>query len=254
MAGEQSAYSATGNPILITDTYMSDIADAIRAKTGSVDTYTPAQMASAISAIETGGSSSSYLKTAIETRPAVSYPSRLMVSRVDSSSSTANNYIYGVYKEYESFSNVVAALTTHPFAIKARVNSYYCYYIFTPEGWAYTQEQGFNYWEPSYQVNSSSSNNNIWVSNASSNSQTVYRPIVNTNEANLCFATEEVLGSSPITRATKGISTAWPAASYDTLWLYNKKPNDTYTTETSPNKYWLFVNEYVNAFDKWGNT
>lgn len=60
MAGEQSAYSATGNPILITDTYMSDIADAIRAKTGSVDTYTPAQMASAISAIETGGGSSAY--------------------------------------------------------------------------------------------------------------------------------------------------------------------------------------------------
>ena len=57
MAGEQSAYTATGNPILITDTYMSDIADAIRAKTGSVDTYTPAQMASAISAIETGSSS-----------------------------------------------------------------------------------------------------------------------------------------------------------------------------------------------------
>lgn len=57
MAGEQSAYTATGNPILITDTYMSDIANAIRAKTGSVDTYTPAQMASAISAIETGGSS-----------------------------------------------------------------------------------------------------------------------------------------------------------------------------------------------------
>lgn len=57
MAGEQSAYTATGNPILITDTYMSDIADAIRTKTGSVDTYTPAQMATAISAIETGGSS-----------------------------------------------------------------------------------------------------------------------------------------------------------------------------------------------------
>lgn len=57
MAGEQSDYSTTGNPIIITDTYMYEIADAIRAKTGSLDTYTPAQMASAISAIETGGSS-----------------------------------------------------------------------------------------------------------------------------------------------------------------------------------------------------
>lgn len=41
---------------LITEDYLTDIADAIRAKNGSSDTYTPPQMAAAIAAIPTGGS------------------------------------------------------------------------------------------------------------------------------------------------------------------------------------------------------
>ena len=40
---------------LITEAYLTDIADAIRAKNGSSDTYTPPQMAAAIAAIPTGG-------------------------------------------------------------------------------------------------------------------------------------------------------------------------------------------------------
>lgn len=40
---------------LITEGYLTDIADAIRAKNGSSDTYTPPQMAAAIAAIPTGG-------------------------------------------------------------------------------------------------------------------------------------------------------------------------------------------------------
>lgn len=40
---------------LITEAYLTDIADAIRAKNGSSDTYTPPQMAAAIGAIPTGG-------------------------------------------------------------------------------------------------------------------------------------------------------------------------------------------------------
>ena len=40
---------------LITETYLEDIANAIRAKNGSSDTYTPPQMAAAIQAIPTGG-------------------------------------------------------------------------------------------------------------------------------------------------------------------------------------------------------
>ena len=40
---------------MITEGYLTDIADAIRAKNGSSDTYTPPQMAAAIAAIPTGG-------------------------------------------------------------------------------------------------------------------------------------------------------------------------------------------------------
>lgn len=40
---------------LITEARLTDIADAIRAKNGSSDTYTPPQMAAAIAAIPTGG-------------------------------------------------------------------------------------------------------------------------------------------------------------------------------------------------------
>lgn len=39
--------------VLITETYIEDIADAIRDKNGTENTYTPAQMAQAIEDIET---------------------------------------------------------------------------------------------------------------------------------------------------------------------------------------------------------
>lgn len=41
--------------VLVTEQYLEDIADSIRAKNGSANTYTPAQMANAISAINTSG-------------------------------------------------------------------------------------------------------------------------------------------------------------------------------------------------------
>lgn len=41
--------------VVVNDTYLSDIADAIRAKNGSSDTYKPSEMADAISAISGGG-------------------------------------------------------------------------------------------------------------------------------------------------------------------------------------------------------
>lgn len=44
-----------GTLALVTEEYIEDIADAIRSKNGKTDTYTPAEMAVAISAIETGG-------------------------------------------------------------------------------------------------------------------------------------------------------------------------------------------------------
>ena len=40
--------------VLITESYLDDIANAIRGKNGSIDTYTPAQMAAAVAAIPTG--------------------------------------------------------------------------------------------------------------------------------------------------------------------------------------------------------
>lgn len=43
---------------------MSDIADAIRAKNGTSDTYKPAEMAAAISAIQTGTDTSDATATA----------------------------------------------------------------------------------------------------------------------------------------------------------------------------------------------
>lgn len=39
--------------VLITETYLENIADAIREKNGSEDSYTPAQMATAIENIQT---------------------------------------------------------------------------------------------------------------------------------------------------------------------------------------------------------
>lgn len=43
--------------VLVTESYLEDIADAIRAKLDSSDTYTPGQMAAGIQSIPTGGSS-----------------------------------------------------------------------------------------------------------------------------------------------------------------------------------------------------
>lgn len=50
----------TETPVIVNQEHLQDIADAIRAKNGSIDTYTPAQMAAAISALETGGGGISF--------------------------------------------------------------------------------------------------------------------------------------------------------------------------------------------------
>jgi surface protein len=44
--------------VLVTDTYLTNIGNAIRSKNGTTDTYKPSEMASAIENIETGGGSS----------------------------------------------------------------------------------------------------------------------------------------------------------------------------------------------------
>lgn len=52
--------------VLITDTYLSDIAGAIRGKLGVQSTYTPPQMAGAIASIPTGGAPVLQSKTVTE--------------------------------------------------------------------------------------------------------------------------------------------------------------------------------------------
>ena len=63
--------------VLLTDTHLSDIADAIRNKNGSTTTYTPGQMAAAINAIPTGGGGSVTLQdktyTPSETGATITY-------------------------------------------------------------------------------------------------------------------------------------------------------------------------------------
>lgn len=49
--------------VVVSESHLEDIADAIRAKNGTSDTYTPAQMATAISNISGGGSSAPTLQT-----------------------------------------------------------------------------------------------------------------------------------------------------------------------------------------------
>lgn len=49
--------------VLVTESHLEDIADSIRAKTGSKDTFTPGQMAGAIDDIQTGGGGSVIVKT-----------------------------------------------------------------------------------------------------------------------------------------------------------------------------------------------
>lgn len=44
--------------VLVTENYLSDIADAIRSKNSSTDTYTPAEMGNAIRSLPSGGGSS----------------------------------------------------------------------------------------------------------------------------------------------------------------------------------------------------
>lgn len=251
MAGEQSAYTATGNPILITDTYMSDIADAIRTKTGSVDTYTPAQMASAISAIETGGGSSSdAFITAMETNKGLSYPGRYQFSRIDYSPSTTN-YLLGIFKEYEGFTACRDGLISYPFAIVAKRGNYYTIFIFTPTGWAYTLAKNYNYWAPTYTYGygtSLSTPINIWIASGSSSQlyREMKRPLLYPTTPVLCFATEEVLGSAAVPASAKSNTTPTIYGNRTPhLWLYNKAPQDEYTTTTEPNKRWLYSTEYI---------
>lgn len=67
--------------VLVTEDYLSNIADAIRYKSGSSDTYTPADMAQAIMDIDGGGGGGS----------------TLLMSQGQMSSSTAREYMTATF-------------------------------------------------------------------------------------------------------------------------------------------------------------
>lgn len=80
--------------VLVTDTYLEDIADSIRAKNGSSDTYTPSQMSTAIDNLPSGGGSIQSLddfKGAIQ---------------------SWNNYLEGLPDTYPAYTNDSVTLYT----------------------------------------------------------------------------------------------------------------------------------------------
>lgn len=78
--------------VLVTETYLEDIADAIRAKNGLSDTYMPSEMATAISNISSGGtartSADLTVSGATVTAPAGTYASAASKSVASGSAST----------------------------------------------------------------------------------------------------------------------------------------------------------------------
>lgn len=59
--------------VLVTDTHLTNIANAIRSKKGTSDTYKPSEMANAISNIETGSGGDTSMEDGIITRQGTTY-------------------------------------------------------------------------------------------------------------------------------------------------------------------------------------
>ena len=68
--------------VLVTDTHLTDIANAIRDKNGTEDTYKPSEMASAIESIETGGADTSEIEDAFITHTLSGYYANDRVTKV----------------------------------------------------------------------------------------------------------------------------------------------------------------------------
>ena len=114
---------------IITESYLTDIADAIRGKTGGSDTYTPAQMAGAITAIPTGSTaeliysgtvtssttstSSVLLATlALGTQAYTKY--KIVYVQIRDNAGPRNGYFYGsdsYFYNYYKANNATTALT-----------------------------------------------------------------------------------------------------------------------------------------------
>lgn len=87
--------------VLVTDTYLYNIADSIRAKNGSSDTYTPLQMATAISNIPSGGSNYTLLASEEIEYSNSAYQQDKLVKKIDLDSSAfdKNKIIYVIVKD-----------------------------------------------------------------------------------------------------------------------------------------------------------
>lgn len=68
--------------VIVTDTHLTNIADAIRGKKGTNDTYKPSEMASAIESIETGGADTSEIEDAFITHTLSGYYANDRVTKV----------------------------------------------------------------------------------------------------------------------------------------------------------------------------
>lgn len=167
--------------VIIDDTYLSDIADAIRAKTGGSDTFTPAQMATAIGDLQTG----SAMDWTSMSRSAQEYGGR---TKCVYTSSTPY-YIRGFARESATGADLATTFKNHAFVIALKQvqgsSNYYSYFIWTPMGYLYEKSLSHSYWRPSYFLSPSSMDttklplNDIWYNGLTSSS---YMPALKISE------------------------------------------------------------------------
>lgn len=85
--------------VLVNDTSLTNIANAIRGKNGTTNTYKPAEMAAAITAIETGGGSSSntlFHKLVDRSIETITASDLAGVTKIGSNAFTSCNYLYTI--------------------------------------------------------------------------------------------------------------------------------------------------------------
>lgn len=150
----------TETPVIVNQEYLQDIADAIRGKNGSIDTYTPAEMAAAISNIPTGVTDPySYFSAS-----RVSMAARYGLSATTTSTSSSTNYLKGIYKTYGASDEIKSDLINHPFMIGTKTysspNYFYYWFIWTPDGYQYCKMNNKNMWRPSYIITPNSLSDN----------------------------------------------------------------------------------------------
>ena len=167
--------------VIIDDTYLSDIADAIRAKTGGSDTFTPAQMATAIGDLQTG-SAMDWTSMSRSTQTSGGNTKCVYTS-------STPYYIRGFTREGETGADLATTFKNHAFVIGLKrvsgSSNYYSYFIWTPMGYLYEKSLSHSYWRPSYYLDTNSIDatklplNNIWYNGLTSSN---YMPALKISE------------------------------------------------------------------------